>query len=95
MKNFTHIDISDEDLTDDPDFKEDIKRYEGLNLKYKKFSCLAILRNSLEKGNEKIRKTIKTSLLDKADTFDKILISIVNNCIGKINQKQIDKVNIK
>jgi hypothetical protein len=61
-------------------------------LKYKQFSCLAVLRNSLEKGNEQIKKTIAKTVHDRGNTFDKILINIIENCQRKINQKQISKV---
>lgn len=58
----------------------------------KRFACLALIRNSLNQGNLKIKDIIKNTSLDKSDVFDKILIQMLNNCETKIKENQIDEV---
>ena len=55
---------------------------------------MAILRNSLAKGNEDIRSVISASKFDKAKTFDKISTMVLQNCERVISDEQIEKVNI-
>ena len=55
---------------------------------------MAILRNSLAKGNEDIRSAISASKFDKAKTFDKISTMVLQNCERVISDEQIEEVNI-
>jgi len=65
---------------------------ERIKSNYKRTACLALIRNSLNQGNLKIKETIKKTVHDKSDTFDKILIQMLNNCALKIKKDQISEV---
>lgn len=68
---------------------DDIER---VKLRTKLLACMAILRNSLAKGNEDIRTAIKDSKFDKAKTFDKVAFTMLLNCKRVIKDEHVDKV---
>ena len=47
---------------------------------------MAIVRNSLSKGNNYLEQALKESKHGKSITFDKIVIMIYENCENKITQ---------
>lgn len=53
---------------------------------------MAILRNSLANGNNEIKESIKSSVYDKAKTFDKIVATMLSHCEQNINKEQTDNV---
>lgn len=58
-------------------------------------ACMALLRNSLSEGNEKIKSTISEGKFDKSKTYDKIIAMIISNCMKKITDVEMETVFIK
>jgi hypothetical protein len=69
---------------------DDIKSIQELQEKTKEVVCLALIRNSLTLGNERIKTALKESKLDKGKTFDKIIILMFENCKNLITKEQIE-----
>jgi hypothetical protein len=47
---------------------------------------MLILEDSLKKGNNAIKTTLKATKHDKAKTYDKIISMILDNCYNEIEQ---------
>jgi hypothetical protein len=54
-------------------------------------ACLVLARNSIVEGNQKVGD-IMSGTVDKAKVFDKVLVSMVNSCIKKINFDEAERV---
>ncbi len=81
-------------MIDDPALKENLDRIRNLNKNYKHIACLALIRNSLNVGNENIKNVIKDTIHAKLDTFDKILILMLNNCENQLKNEDVGDVRI-
>ncbi len=55
---------------------------------------MTIVRNSLAKGNEDLKKTIGETKFDRAKTFDKVVTTMIQNCEDTINDKQLEQVKL-
>lgn len=78
---------------DDSELKSDFNILKNINRNYKEVACLSLVRNSLNEGNEKVKKVIKNSVFGSSDTFDKIFILMLNNCASQIQNEQLVEVN--
>ncbi len=58
----------------------------------KRTSCLAIINNSLQKGNEVLRTVLRDSIYDKSKSFDKAISMMYETCLNKITSDVIEKV---
>ena len=50
---------------------------------------MAIVRNSLAKGNDHVVETLKETKHDKEKTFDKIVLMMYENCERQISERQM------
>jgi len=57
-------------------------------------ACLALIRNALYEGNERVKNVIKNSVHNKAETFDKIIILMLNICESNIQNEEVSEVII-
>ena len=55
-------------------------------------ACLALARNSLAEDNQAVKQAIAASTWDKSKTYDKIVAMMLGNCMGKINDAQMEAV---
>jgi hypothetical protein len=55
---------------------------------------MALIRNSLEDDNKKIREAFQNSNFDKSSSFDKIISMMLLNCNEKIKENEIEKVKL-
>ena len=84
-----------EDLNStDENLKEDFQRIKKVNKNYKTIACLSLLRNKLNEGFAKITNLISSTVHDKADTFDKSIVMVMNNCEGNLKNEHVAEVKI-
>jgi len=55
-------------------------------------ACMALVRNSLAEENQAVKKTIESGKFDKSTTYDKIVAMMINGCMSKINDAQMESV---
>ena len=60
--------------------------------KSKHLVCLSLIRNSLNAGNDRVKKVISETKLNKAKTFDKIIVLMLDNCLNNITQEEIQRL---
>ena len=57
---------------------------------------MALVSNNLNEGNNNVKEAINNSKFDKSKSYDKILATMLNNCVENIKDSDIDNViNIK
>lgn len=76
----------------DEGIKKDIEDIKILKRKTKLAACSSILRNNLNKENQSLKTLIKNSKFDKEKTYDFAVVHMLNNCISKITQENIDTI---
>lgn len=86
------MEVSEDLDFEDPVLKQDLNRLKNINKNYKHIACLTLVRNALNEGSDSIKRVIKNSVHDKADTFDKIMILILDGCQSKIQNEEISEV---
>jgi len=94
ITNFSSIEASEELAVADPVLKEDLNRLKNINKNYKQIACLSIIRNSLSAGNENVKRVLKSSVHNAADSFDKIMILMLDSCESKIRNEDVSEVII-
>lgn len=55
-------------------------------------ACMALVRNNLSEENQAVKQTIASGKFDKSKTFDKIVAMMINNCLIKITDAQMESV---
>ena len=55
-------------------------------------ACMALVRNNLSEENQAVKQTIASGKFDKSKTFDKIVAMMINNCLTKITDAQMESV---
>jgi len=95
IQNISLFDNSDDSISHDENIKKDVELLHEIENNYKRFACLSIIRNSLNEGNIKIKDVIKNTLHNESDTFDKILLLMLNNCEIQIDKNEINQVFYK
>ena len=53
---------------------------------------MALVRNNLSEENQSVKLIIQAGKFDKSKTFDKIVAMMINTCMSKITDKEIESV---
>jgi hypothetical protein len=74
------------------DLQKDLEEISLTKRRAKLAACMSIIRNSLAEGNSDIKSTLESSNFDRSKSFDKIVLSMVNNCDEHIKPADIEYV---
>lgn len=74
------------------DFKNDLDEISRVKKRSKIVACLSIIRNSLADGNQEVKAAIDNSKFDRSKSFDKIVVTMLNNCENKISDSEMEKI---
>jgi len=72
--------------------KKQIQEIKKLKKRTKLAACSAALRNSLDKGNDKLKKIIDNSKFDRSLTYDYLVLKVLGSCIEKIKEEEINTI---
>jgi hypothetical protein len=76
----------------DEDINKDQLLLAMTSRKIKQAACLVLIRNSLNNWDSKIKQALDETKLDKSQTFDKIIILMLEGCNEKISNDQTKRL---
>jgi hypothetical protein len=71
---------------------QDYEEIKTIKLRSKIAACISLVSNNLNEGNNNVKEAITNSKFDKGKSYDKILATMLNNCVEKIKDSEIDNV---
>ena len=73
------------------ELNKDLEEISMIKRRSKLVACMSLVRNSLSEGNEEVKSALAKSSYDKSKSFDKILVTILNNCEKNIKDSEMEK----
>jgi hypothetical protein len=69
--------------------------YNKVNDDSLELACLVLIRNDIANNNPNVTAAIENTLFDRGAVFDKILVTMLKNCVKELDRTLINPVLIK